>query len=96
VARRQHAKSLKLRAAVSLSRLWQRQGKHIEAPQLLAAVYNWFTEGFETADLQEARMLLAGLVQAGNRAVQLYWECSAKLRRALRAMFYLDTLLAIR
>jgi predicted ATPase len=46
---------------MSLSRLWQRQGKQVEAGQLLAAVYNWFTEGFEMADLQEARMLLAGL-----------------------------------
>ena len=46
---------------MSLSRLWLRQGKRVEARQLLAAVYNWFTEGFETADLQEARTLLAGL-----------------------------------
>jgi predicted ATPase len=61
VARRQHAKSLELRGAMSLSRLWLRQGKRIEARQLLAAVYKWFTEGLETADLQEARTLLAGL-----------------------------------
>ena len=46
---------------MSLSRLWQRQGKRIEARELLAAVYDWFTEGFETADLQEAMRLLAGL-----------------------------------
>jgi predicted ATPase len=46
---------------MSLSRLWLRQGKRVEARHLLAAVYNWFTEGFETADLQEARTLLAGL-----------------------------------
>jgi predicted ATPase len=57
----QHAKSLELRTAMSLSRLWLRQGKQVEARQLLAAVYNWFTEGFKTADLQEARTLLAGL-----------------------------------
>jgi predicted ATPase len=51
VVRRQHAKTLELRAAMSLSRLWLRQGKRVEARQLLAAVYDWITEGFETADL---------------------------------------------
>jgi TOMM system kinase/cyclase fusion protein len=61
VARRQQAKSLELRAAMSLSRLWQQQGKRAEARQLLAPIYNWFTEGFETADLQEAKALLAEL-----------------------------------
>jgi predicted ATPase len=58
VARHQQAKSLELRAAVSLSRLWQRQGKRAEAHALLAPIYGWFTEGFDTADLQEARALL--------------------------------------
>jgi predicted ATPase len=58
VARRQQAKALELRAALSLSRLWQQQGKRDQARQLLAAVYGWFTEGFETPDLQEARMWL--------------------------------------
>jgi class 3 adenylate cyclase/DNA-binding winged helix-turn-helix (wHTH) protein/predicted ATPase len=62
VARLQQAKSLELRAAMSLSRLWQQQGKHIEAYQLLAEVYAWFTEGFETQDLQEAQTLLKALV----------------------------------
>jgi class 3 adenylate cyclase/predicted ATPase len=57
-ARRQQAKSWELRAAMSLARLWQRQGKRAEARQLLADVYNWFTEGFDTADLQEAKALL--------------------------------------
>ena len=61
VARRQQAKVLELRAAMSLSRLWLCQGKCVEARQLLAAVYNWFTEGFETADLRGATMLLAEL-----------------------------------
>ena len=61
VARRQQAKSLELRAAVSLSRLWQRQGKCTEARKLLAPIYGWFTEGFDTADLQEAKALLATL-----------------------------------
>jgi predicted ATPase len=61
IARRQQAKSLELRAAVNLSRLWQRQGKRAEAHQLLAEIYGWFTEGFDTADLQEAKALLAEL-----------------------------------
>jgi predicted ATPase len=58
VSRRQQAKSLELRAAMSLSRLWQLQGKRTEARELLAPIYGWFTEGFETADLQEAKALL--------------------------------------
>ena len=61
IARHQQAKSLELRAAMSLSRLWQRQGKRAEARQLLADVYGWFTEGFDTADLQEAKALLEAL-----------------------------------
>jgi predicted ATPase len=61
IARRQQAKSLELRAAMSLSRLWQRQGKRDEAHELLAPVYGWFTEGFDTADLQEAKALLESL-----------------------------------
>ncbi len=61
VARRQQAKAWELRAAMSLSRLWQQQGKRIEARQLLAPVYGWFTEGFDTADLQEAKALVAEL-----------------------------------
>ena len=58
VARRQQAKALELRAALSLSRLWQQQGKRAEASSLLAPIYGWFTEGFDTADLQEAKALL--------------------------------------
>jgi predicted ATPase len=58
VARRQQAKSWELRAATSLARLWQQQGKCAEAHALLAPVYGWFTEGFDTADLQEAKALL--------------------------------------
>src|SRR5262249_37406988 len=61
VARRQQAQSLELRAAMSLARLWQRQGKQVEAHELLAPVYGWFTEGFDTADLQEAKALLEEL-----------------------------------
>ncbi len=61
VARRQEAKSLELRAAMSLARLWQQQGKRAEAHALLSPVYGWFTEGFDTADLQEAKVLLEEL-----------------------------------
>ena len=61
IARRQQAKSLELRAAMSLSRLWQQQGRRDEARELLAQVYGWFTEGFDTADLQEAKGLLEAL-----------------------------------
>src|SRR5215475_13948698 len=58
VSRRQQAKSYELRAALSLAHLWQQQGKRAEAHQLLAEVYGWFTEGFDTPDLQEAKALL--------------------------------------
>jgi class 3 adenylate cyclase/predicted ATPase len=62
IARHQQAKSLELRAAMSLARLWQCQGKRAEAYDLLAPIYGWFTEGFDTADLQEAQALLDELV----------------------------------
>jgi predicted ATPase len=58
IARFQQAKSLELRAAMSLSRLWQQQGERQNAHDLLAPIYGWFTEGFDTADLQEAKALL--------------------------------------
>jgi predicted ATPase len=61
IARRQGAKSLELRAVMSLSRLWQQQGKKEEARQMLAEIYGWFTEGFDTKDLQEAKVLLEEL-----------------------------------
>jgi predicted ATPase len=64
IARRQQAKLLELRAAVSLSRLWQQQDKQAEAQQLLSDVYSWFTEGFETPDLQAAARLLQALQRA--------------------------------
>jgi predicted ATPase len=60
-ARRQQAKSWELRAAVSWSRLWQRQGQRVDARALLAPIYGWFPEGFDTADLQEAKALLEEL-----------------------------------
>jgi tetratricopeptide (TPR) repeat protein len=68
VARRQSAKSLELRAAMSLSRLRQKQDKKEEARQLLVEIYGWFTEGFDTKDLQEAKVLLETLSWAGKRA----------------------------
>ena len=61
LARRQRAKSLELRAVISLSRLWQQQGKTEHAHALLSEIYGWFTEGFETKDLQEAKALLNDL-----------------------------------
>jgi predicted ATPase len=61
VAHGQQAKSWELRAAMSLARLWQQQGKRAEAHELLAPIYGWFTEGFDTADLQEAKALLVAL-----------------------------------
>jgi len=61
VARRQRAKLFELRAATSLSRLWARQGKAREAHALLADIHNWFTEGFDTTDLSEAKSLLEDL-----------------------------------
>jgi predicted ATPase len=61
IARQQQAKSWELRAAMSLARLWRDQGKAQEARELLAPVYGWFTEGFETRDLKEAKALLEEL-----------------------------------
>jgi predicted ATPase len=61
IARAQQAKSFELRTATSLAKLGQQQGKRQEAHDLLAPVYHWFTEGFDTLDLQEARALLEEL-----------------------------------
>jgi predicted ATPase len=61
VARKQQAKSLELRASISLARLWRHQGKVQQARELLAPVYGWFTEGFDTRDLKEAKALLEEL-----------------------------------
>jgi predicted ATPase len=61
IARRQHAKSLELRAAMSLARLWQREGKRADAHDLLAPIYSWFTEGFDTTDIRDAKALLGEL-----------------------------------
>jgi len=61
IARRQQAKSWELRAAMSMARLWRDQGKRREAREILAPVYGWFTEGFDTRDLKEAKILLKEL-----------------------------------
>jgi predicted ATPase len=61
IARAQQAKSWELRAAMSMARLWRDQGKPQQARDLLAPVYNWFTEGFDTRDLKEAKALLGTL-----------------------------------
>jgi predicted ATPase len=58
IARQQQAKSWELRAAMSMARLWRDQGKRDEAREVLAPVYGWFTEGFDTRDLKEAKALL--------------------------------------
>ena len=68
VSRRQQAKSLELWAAMRLSRLWQRQGQRAKAYALLAPVYGWFTEGCETADLQEASVLLERVMHVERSA----------------------------
>jgi predicted ATPase len=62
VARQQQAKSWELRSAMSMARLWRDQGKRDEARELIAPVYGWFTEGFDTRDLKEAKALLDELV----------------------------------
>ena len=68
VSRRQKAKSLELRAVMSLGRLWHTQGKTVEAQQRLAEIYSWFSEGFDTGDLQEAKILLEELSAIPHRA----------------------------
>jgi predicted ATPase len=66
IARHQGTKALELRAVMSLSRLWHSQGKRAAAQRMLAAIYDWFTEGFDTADLQEAKMLLEAFRTPGK------------------------------
>ena len=67
IAQKQQAKSLELRAVMSLARLWQSQGKQSEAHKLLSEIYGWFTEGFDTKDLQEAKILIEAL---SHRAIE--------------------------
>jgi predicted ATPase len=73
VARKQQAKSWELRAATSMARLWRGQGKGQQARDILAPIYGWFTEGFDTQDLKDARALLDELARAG---VEIRRDCS--------------------
>src|SRR6202040_1044322 len=68
IAQAQQAKSLELRAAGDLARLWGEQGRRVEARDLLAPVYGWFTEGFDTTDLKEAKALIDEFALAGGLA----------------------------
>ena len=76
IAQAQQAKSLELRAATSLARLWGEQGRRAEARDLLAPVYGWFTEGFDTADLKEAKALLdrVGVSRVGTLVLLKYQQ----------------------
>jgi hypothetical protein len=89
VARRQQARSLELRAATSLAHLWRDQGKQEEARELLAPVYGWFTEGFDTRDLKEAKALLDELNACPPRnldtAPTLLQRMSLEMARLCRA-----------
>ncbi|NOT62813.1 MAG: AAA family ATPase, partial [Acidobacteria bacterium] len=89
IARGQSAKSWELRAATSLARLWQRQGKVAEARQMLADIYGWFTEGFDTTDLQEAKALLDELtaLHTPPSALRTHTVGRDKEREELRAAF---------
>jgi predicted ATPase len=70
IARHQQAKAYELRAAVSLGRLWRRQGKADAARDLLGSLYSWFTEGWDTADLRDARALLEDLAWEPREALR--------------------------
>ncbi len=69
IARRQKAKSWELRATMSLARLLDKQSKRVEAPAMLSNIYNWFTEGFDTADLKDAKALLEDAQRVGSSTV---------------------------
>ncbi len=74
ISQKQSAKFMELRAATSLARLWQQQGKIAEARQMLAEIYGWFTEGFDTADLKDAKALLDELESAARRRCWMNWN----------------------
>ena len=71
VARHLSMKSLELRAVMSVSQLWKQQGKTTEAKQMLAEIYGWFTEGFDTADLKAAKALLAQLSRKSSERIPI-------------------------
>ncbi len=74
VSRKQQAKSLELKATLGLCRLWQSQGKVAEAQEALAEIYGWFTEGFETADLLDAKALLEELTASLSGAKRVHFR----------------------
>jgi predicted ATPase len=83
VSRRQGARMFELRAAMSLARLWRDQGRNVEARDLLAPIYGWFTEGFDTVDLKDAKALLSQL--NANPAVvtmSALWGCFPRFRHS--------------
>jgi predicted ATPase len=82
IARRQQAKALELRAAMSLGRLWQQQGKRTHARRILAPIYGWFTEGFDTTDLQEAQALLRELGVRTGSSTSRNWDITQKTSEA--------------
>jgi predicted ATPase len=84
IARQQQAKSWELRAATSLARIWRDQGKRNEARELLAPVYGWFTEGFDTLDLKEAKALLDG----SKTAPILLWRMSPEMADIVAKVFW--------
>src|SRR5262249_41597137 len=98
IARAQQAKSFELRTATSLARLWQKQGKRHEAYDLLAPVYHWFTEGFDTADLKDARALLTeleggaimGLYDVLDQIIELLRQRKRLTYRLVQREFALD------
>ena len=81
VARRQSAKTFELRASTGLARLWRDQGRRDEARDLLAPVYGWFTEGFDTLDLKDAKALLDELASCDARARSRWIPAGAKSNR---------------
>ena len=83
VARQQQAKSWELRAAMSLARLWRDQGKVQQARELLAPVYGWFTEGFDTRDLKEAKALLEELASQGCDKVLMFLRVKQGTRMSI-------------
>jgi predicted ATPase len=83
IARAQQAKSWELRAAISLARLWREEGKRQQAHDCLAPLYGWFTEGFDTLDLREAKALLDAISSEGDRSDGL--AAGSRRRGSLRA-----------
>ena len=80
IAQQQEAKSLELRATVSLARLWQSQGKQAETRQVLADIYGWFTEGFDTVDLKEAKAVITSYSIHYTKLYEATWFSTTPIR----------------